>query len=279
MKYNPPKTAHHRSRISSARHIVPTFLLLITLLAGCATTGVNQGDVNLISMQEEWQLGQQLERDLNQQLRLSNDGAANAYVERIGQQIVRQTELANVPWTFHIVNDPAINAFNTPGGNIYVNTGLILAADNVAELAGVMAHEIAHGVARHGTERLTKTYGLNIGAGLLLGNDPSAYQQVLAQIAGTGAIASFSRNDEREADDLGVRYMYKAGYDPEGMATMFQKLLQQRQGRPGSVAQFFSTHPLTEERIRDVRREASQLPRRSLTMRDGDLQGIQRRLR
>ena len=272
------KTTHQRSFFSWQR-LVPALLLLLFMLTGCATTGVNRGDVNLISMEEEWQLGNQLEQDLNQQLRLGNDGTANAYIERIGQQIVRQTELANAPWSFHIVNDPAINAFNTPGGNVYVNTGLILAADNVAQLVGVMAHEIAHGVARHGTERLTKTYGLNIGAGLLLGSDPSAYEQVLAQIAGTGAIAKFSRNDEREADELGVRYMYQAGYDPEGMAQMFEKLLQQRQGRPSSVAQFFSTHPLTESRIREVRRAASQLPRRSLTLRDGDLQSIQRRLR
>lgn len=278
MLHIPLKATHPHSFFSWQR-IVPAVFLLLLMLTGCATTGVNRGDVNLISMEEEWQLGNQLERDLNQQLRLVNDGAANAYIERIGQQIVRQTELANVPWSFHIVDDPAINAFNTPGGNVYVNTGLILAADNVAQLVGVMAHEIAHGVARHGTERLTKTYGLNIGAGLLLGSDPSAYQQVLAQIAGTGAIAKFSRNDEREADELGVRYMYQAGYDPAGMAQMFEKLLQQRQGRPSSVAQFFSTHPLTESRIRDVRRAASQLPRRSLTLRDGDLQNIQRRLR
>lgn len=278
MLHIPLKTTHQRSFFSWQR-LVPALLLLLFMLTGCATTGVNRGDVNLISMEEEWQLGRQLEQDLNQQLRLVNDGTANAYIERIGQQIVRQTELANAPWSFHIVNDPAINAFNTPGGNVYVNTGLILAADNVAQLVGVMAHEIAHGVARHGTERLTKTYGLNIGAGLLLGSDPSAYEQVLAQIAGTGAIAKFSRNDEQEADELGVRYMYQAGYDPEGMAQMFEKLLQQRQGRPSSVAQFFSTHPLTESRIREVRRAASQLPRRSLTLRDGDLQSIQRRLR
>lgn len=278
MLHIPPNPTQPRSFFAWQR-LVPAVLLLLFVLTGCATTGVNRGDVNLISMEEEWQLGNQLEQDLNQQLRLVNDGAANAYIERIGQQIVRQTELANAPWSFHIVDDDAINAFNTPGGNVYVNTGLILAADNVAQLVGVMAHEIAHGVARHGTERLTKAYGLNIGAGLLLGSDPSAYEQVLAQIAGTGAIAKFSRDDEREADELGVRYMYQAGYDPAGMAQMFEKLLQQRQGRPSSVAQFFSTHPLTESRIRDVRRAASQLPRRSLTMRDGDLQNIQRRIR
>src|SRR6185503_13387117 len=101
-------------------------------------------------------------------------------------------------WEFHIVSDPEINAFNVPGGHVYVNTGLIMAADNTAELAGVMAHEISHGVARHGTERITKAYGLNLGLGQLLGQNPSLVKQLAAQIAAGGAVAKFSRDDERE---------------------------------------------------------------------------------
>ncbi len=241
---------------------VGTVVLSMMLLAGCATTGVNSGDVNLVSLEEEWQLGRQLESQLSSQVKLVNDAAMVNYVNQIGQRIVRQTELANVPWEFHVVNDPSINAFNVPGGHVYVNTGLIAQAANASELAGVMAHEIAHGVSRHGTERISKTYGLNLGAGLLLGQNPSALQQIAAQLIGTGAVAKFSRSDEREADRLGVRYMYQAGYDPKGMSTMFQKLLSQRKSRPSSVAQFFSTHPLTENRIQDVEIAASALPRK-----------------
>ncbi len=258
------------------------FLLLATVglaLGGCATTGVNSGDFNLVSLDEEWQLGQQLERDISQQVDVLNDATLTSYVNRIGQRLVAKTELRRQPWRFYVVKDDAINAFNVPGGIVYVNTGLIAATGNTAELAGVLAHEISHGVSRHGTERLTKAYGLNIGAGLLLGQDPGLASQIAAQIVGGGAIAKFSRDDEREADRLGVRFMAQAGYNPEGMATMFDKLMADRQRRPSSVEQFFSTHPLTEERIATVRREARKYPTRGLTTNDGQYANIRARAR
>lgn len=247
-------------------------------LVGCASSGVNKGDFNLVSYEEEWQIGAQLERDIARQMQILNDPTTTAYVGRIGQRIVAQTELAQAPWKFHVVADPQINAFNVPGGHVYVNTGLICATDNVAELAGVMAHETAHGVARHGTEQLTKAYGANILAGLLLGGNPPIYQQILTQIVAGGTFAKFSRDAEREADHLGVVYMYNAGYDPHGMATMFQELIERRQRQPGAVEEFFSSHPLTEERIANVRAQIQQLPpRQGLVLRDAEFQSIQRR--
>jgi len=225
------------------------------LLGACATSGVNAGQVNLISLQEEWSLGQRLAQDLRGKLRLVDDRQAVGYVSQVGGRIVAQTELANLPWHFHIVADPEVNAFAVPGGQVYVNTGLIGAAGNVAEFSGVLAHEIAHGVARHGTEQLSRAYGLQIVAGLVLGENPSVYEQILAQIVGNGAMAKFSRDDEREADALGVTYMSEAGYDPHGMPQIFQVLLTDRRSRPGSVARFFRSHPLTEARIRDVNAE------------------------
>lgn len=242
------------------RYYAFLFVPLVVLVAGCATTGVNRGDINLVSLEEEWQLGQKLEADIARQLPLVNDRAALAYINEMGRRIVAQTEMANLPWKFHIVADPSINAFNIPGGHVYVHTGLIEQAGSAAELAGVMAHEISHGVARHGTERLTKAYGLNIVASLLLGQNPAVYQQILAQIIGTGAIAKFSRSDENEADVLGVRYMYEARYNPQGMISMFRTLLDQRQRRPSSIEQFFATHPLSEDRIENVRSEIRKLP-------------------
>ena len=263
------------------RFSISTFVLSLAFvslpLAGCATLGLD--DFNLISLEEEWAMGEQLERDVAQQVRLSNDRTLNNYISRLGQQVVAQTPMANLPWRFHVVEDDAINAFNVPGGLVYVNTGLIAAADNTAELMGVISHEIAHGVERHGTERLTKAYGLNAGAAILLGQDPGLAGQIAAQVAGGGAIAKFSRDAEREADRLGVRYMARAGYNPEGMATMFQKLIADRQRSPGSVEQFFSTHPLTEDRIRDVRSEARKYPTRGLTTNDGQFSSMRARAR
>lgn len=253
-------------------------VLVALAVAGCASSGVNQGDVNLISLEQEWQLGQQLERDLARQLSINNDSVINGYVDRLGRRLVAETEMANLPWKFHVVNSPEVNAFNIPGGHVYVHTGLIANTDNVAELAGVMAHEIAHGVSRHGTEQLTRVYGLNILAGALLGNDPATYERILAQIVGTGTIARFSRSAEEESDRLGVRYMYDAGYDPDGMVTMFEELLEQRRRRPSSVDQFFSSHPLTEDRIRTAREMAAQLPPKSgLVTRDPAYQSVRQR--
>ncbi|HSL85167.1 MAG TPA: M48 family metallopeptidase [Thermoanaerobaculia bacterium] len=274
-----PTHRHHDPSHRALAAVLAAVLALSALLAAaCASSGVNQGDFNLVSLEEEWRLGQQLERDLAQKLRLVNDRAALSYVNRVGQRIVNQTEMRNLPWKFHIVADPEINAFNIPGGHVYVNTGLIGAADNVSEFTGVLAHEISHGVARHGTEQLTRSYGLSIVAGLVLGENPAVYQQILAQIVGTGALAKFSRNAEREADRLGVTYMARAGYDPMGMATMFEELLRRRGSQPGAVGQFFATHPLTEERIRDVRAQAQGIDRSRLASRDQGYQNLRQRV-
>jgi predicted Zn-dependent protease len=271
MRYPPPL-----HRLLAVTLLTP---LLATVLAGCATSGVNQGDFNLISLSEEWELGRRLEGDLARELTLLRDATVHGYVDRVGQALVRRTTMAELPWTFHVVEDPAINAFNIPGGHVYVNTGLIAAAPDVASFAGVMGHEISHGVARHGTEQLSKAYGFQLLAGLVLGQDPATYEQILAQIVAGGTFASFSRDAEREADQLGVRTLYEAGYDPSGMARMFEVLLAQRQRQPGSVQQFFSSHPLTETRIRDVRDQAAGLPpKQGLIRTDAGFQQIQRRV-
>lgn len=264
-------------RIRYAFFVAP--VVLAVWLAGCAGLGLGTGDVNLISIEEEWEMGRQLEAEIAREMDLVRDQAALSYVNQVGQRIVGQTNMRELPWEFHIVDDPAINAFNIPGGHVYVHTGLIEAAGNASELAGVMAHEIAHGVERHATERLTQAYGLSIIAGLVLGQNPGILEQIVAQIAGTGAIASFSRGDEREADELGVRYMFNAGYNPEGMADMFRTLLEERQRRPSRLEQFFSTHPLTEDRIQAIERQIAGLPNRSdLITQDRGFQNLQNRV-
>lgn len=253
-------------------------LAVILLAAGCASSGISSGDFNLISIEEEWQLGQQLERDLARQLSIDNDSVINGYVDRLGRRLVAQTPMANLPWEFHVVDSDEINAFNIPGGHVYVNTGLIARTESVAELAGVLAHEISHGVERHGTEQLTRVYGLNLLAGVLLGNDPATYERILAQIIGTGTVARFSRGAEREADALGVRFMYDAGYDPRGMVSMFETLLAERRRSPNAVDQFFASHPLTEDRIEDTQARIAELPAKSgLVTRDPAFQNVRQR--
>lgn len=253
-------------------------VVLSLLVAGCASGGLG-GGFNLLSVEQEWELGRQLEQDAAKQLRLVRDRSVVGYVDAMGQRLVRHTPFAELPWKFHVVDDPAINAFNLPGGHVYVHTGLIAAAENASELAAVMAHEIAHGVSRHGTENVTRAYGATVIAGLLLGEDPQTHERLAAEILAGGALAKFSRDAEREADRLGMRTMYEAGYDPRGMAGIFETLLEQRQRRPNAVSTFFSTHPLTESRIAEARQMSDELPRRSgLVTRDRQLPAVQREI-
>ena len=245
------------------KHIHSTVVavaLVSILAAGCGSGGAGK-DFNLISIEEEWQLGQKLSGEIAQQVHFNNDPAVNAYVRSLGQKIVASSPAPfnQLPWDFHVVEDPAINAFAIPGGHVYVNTGLIASAENASELAGVMAHEISHVVARHTTEQISRQYGLSVLAGLVLGQDPGVVSQIAAQIVAGGALARFSRDAEREADELGIQAMHRAGYDPRGMAAMFRLLLQHQQSQPGRVEQFFATHPTTEERIRDAENRAAQL--------------------
>jgi predicted Zn-dependent protease len=260
------------------RNTALAVVLASLLAAGCGSTG-GAGDFNLISIEEEWQLGNQLSQDVEKQVRLNNDPAVNAYVRDMGQKIVAQAAppFNQLPWNFHVVQDDSINAFAIPGGHVYVNTGLIKNAATASQLAGVMAHEISHVLARHSTEQLSRQYGLSVIAGAVLGQNPGQLTQIAAQIVAGGALARFSREAEREADNIGIQAMAAAGYNPNGMAAMFEVLLAQRQGQPGRLEQFFSTHPLTEERVRDARARAAQLGDRGITD-EPQYQDIRRRV-
>ena len=164
----------------------------------------------------------------------------------------KTTPLANRPFDFHIVDDPSVNAFSLPGGHIYINTGLIGAANKADELAGVIAHEESHVVARHVIKQAEQAQEISAVGSILLGQNPGVLQQLVAQILAGGAMARFSRGDEKEADDLGLKYMAAAGYNPRGMLDMFQNLLSMEKSRPGAVARFFQDHPGTQDRINDI---------------------------
>lgn len=260
----------------------PLLLVLVFALAPgctCASDSVNRGDLNLVSLDDEWALGQDLAAEVDAQVRPVPDPEVQAYVDRMGAALAAQTELADRPWTFTVVEDPAVNAFALPGGHVYVNSGLVLAAESAAELASVVGHEVAHGVARHATERMVKAYGLNLVAGLVLGESPGLAEQVVAGLVGQGALARFSRKDELEADGLGLRYMAEAGYDPDGMAAMFETLLETRERRPLLFERWFQSHPLTESRIEAAVAAAEALPEPARPApTDSDFARVQRRL-
>ncbi len=246
-----------------------TFVGSAAILPGCATIA----GTNYYSVEEEWQMGRQVEAELNSQLRLVNDRALTQYVQSMGQRMVQQTTLSGQRWRFYVVADDAINAFNAPGGLIYVNTGLIKRVGSAAELAGAIAHEVGHGVARHGTSRLSKYNDANAVAGAVMGQNPGAAKQVAAQIVAQGTFASFSRGAEREADKLGVQLMAATGYNPEGLVRLLQRLAEQGEG--GGVA-FLRTHPLSSERAASVRALARSVNSNGLRMNESGFDAAKR---
>jgi len=247
---------------------------LLLLVAACGSGGIGGS----ISLDEEWQLGNQAAAQVEQQVQLVNDPQARAYVQMVGERIHAVTPLANRPFEYKIVNDSTVNAFALPGGHIYVNAGLIQQADRVDMLAGVLAHETSHVVARHALKQVQQAQEINIIGSILLGQNPNALAQIAAQILAGGAMARFSRADEKQADDMGLDFMAQAGYDPHGMLDMFQKLLSLEQTRPGAVARFFQDHPGTQDRIEDITGRLSRMSRTSGIVDDPEYQVIRRRL-
>lgn len=202
------------------------------------------------SQEKEIALGRQLSMQIEQQVKLVEDPVITEYVNRVGQNIVLHSD-AKIPFTIKVIQSDEVNAFALPGGYFYVNTGLILAADNESELAGVMAHEIAHVAARHAMENSGKGTLMNYGilAGIIFGGPiASTILQNVGGIGGSLAFFKFTRGAEMEADKLGVQYLYAAGYDPTAMATMFEKLASQNRKKKSSLAKLFSTHPQAVDR-------------------------------
>ncbi|MGI8641612.1 MAG: M48 family metalloprotease [Pyrinomonadaceae bacterium] len=197
------------------------------------------------SQEKEIAIGRQLSLEVEQQSKLVEDPLVTEYVNRVGQNVVLHSD-AKIPFTIKVIDSDEVNAFALPGGYFYVNKGLILAADNESELAGVMAHEIAHVAARHAMENQGKGTLINYAAlaGIIFGGPiVSTVLQNGGGIMAGLAMLKFSRGAEVEADNLGVQYLYAAGYDPTAMSTMFEKLASKNKKKPGAVAKLFSTHP------------------------------------
>ena len=218
---------------------------------------VGQG-VNFYSLEKEIALGKQLAQEVEREAKVVNDPIIAEYVNRIGQNLVRNSD-AKVPFTIKVLDSEEVNAFALPGGFFFVNTGLILKAESEAELAGVMGHEIAHVAARHGTRAATRGELAQIGmiaASIALPYGWTGY--AIRQGAGLAipmGFLTFSRANEREADHLGLQYMYKAGYDPMAFVDFFEKIETLEKKKPGTVAKVFSTHPMTDDRIKAAQDE------------------------
>jgi predicted Zn-dependent protease len=213
---------------------------------------INKGIIAKMSgsTEKEVKLGRELAAEVDRQAKFIDDPMITEYVNRVGQNIVLHSD-TKIPFTIKVIDSDEVNAFALPGGFFYVNKGLILVADNEAEVAGVMAHEIGHVAARHAVENQTKASLLEylaMGTSIFLGGIPGMIYQNTAGLGLLGIFMKFSRSAEEEADKLGVQYMYAAGYDPSAMATMFEKLEAKNKKKPGLISRAFASHPAPPDR-------------------------------
>lgn len=216
--------------------------------------------MNFYSIEKEIALGRIMAEEVEHQAKVVDDSIIAEYVNRVGQNLVRNSD-AKVPFTIKVLDSDEVNAFALPGGFFFVNTGLILKADSESELAGVMAHEIAHVAARHGTRQASRGQLANIASFplIFLGGWTGYGVRQGAGLAIPLGFLNFSRAFEREADYLGLQYLYKTGYDPTSFVEFFEKIQSMEMRRPGSVSKLFSTHPLTDDRIKVSQEEIQKI--------------------
>lgn len=233
---------------------------LLAVAANCSLTQRAEAELvvakALVSDEQESQLGEQIHQELHAQgVKLSTDPVVTQYAERLLAQI---TPLAkkdrHTTWHVHVIDDPkTVNAFATPGGHLYLYTGLLLTADNESEVMGVLSHEVGHVVARHAARSMVAQYGLSAIASLALGQNPNLLEQVAAAVVANGTLLAHSRADENEADLYAVRYSAAAGYDPRGIAMFFRKLPGKNDNpKTQRLLSYLQTHPATPDRIEHV---------------------------
>jgi beta-barrel assembly-enhancing protease len=227
---------------------------------GNRKVGCDRGLGNWYSLEKQIEMGRGYAQQVESTTKLITDPEITEYINRIGQNLVRNSD-AQVPFTIKVVDTDDINAFALPGGFFYVDTGLILAADNEAELAGVMAHEIAHVAACHLARENTRGQLMQLASIPLIfvGGGIGYAAQSLASMAIPMGFLKFARSFESEADFLGVEYLYRAGYDPQALTSFFEKIKAMEKHKPGTLAKTFETHPQTPDRIAKTQQEINTL--------------------
>jgi beta-barrel assembly-enhancing protease len=223
---------------------------------GNRNVGCGRGVGNWYSVERQVAMGRQFAQQVESQVKLVNDPVVGEYVNRIGQNLVRNSD-AQVPFTIKVIDSDVVNAMALPGGFFYVNSGLILAADEEAEVAGVMSHEIAHVAACHAAREISRANLMQIASlpFIFFGGAIGYAAYETSGLAGMMGILKFSRNFEAEADYLGVEYMYRAGYDPSAFVSFFEKIQAMEKKKPGTISKAFDTHPQNADRIEKSQEE------------------------
>lgn len=264
--------------------------LLLSLCIGCVSVNTlgNAGntiikelsDVNVFTDAEELRFGQEYVAQHERNVRLYRDPVVTNYINDLGQSLAQYSKRNNITYTFKVVETKGVNAYAIPGGFIYVHLDLIRAAKSESELAAVLGHEIGHIVGRHSMKRLTQVYSIEILKQLILDENSSDFQKLVADVLAAGLLFRYSRDAECESDFYGVQNVYDAGISPEGAATFFDTLRAIQGREPSSLEKFLSTHPMPSERVVNVRNQIAGLPPKSgLRTDSARFQQIKRRIR
>ncbi|MBI5267329.1 MAG: M48 family metalloprotease [candidate division Zixibacteria bacterium] len=243
------------------KSVVVLVAAFVMVLTGCVTTGPGgKKSFVIIPVSQELAIGQGMAAQVGTSEKALADTAWQSYLVEVGRKVVRVCDRQDIEYHFTVIESDQVNAFAAPGGYVYFYTGLLREMDNEAEMAAVMAHEISHVVARHGVKRLQAALGATLAYELVFGGDKGGEALKAAVYVGLGlAFAGYSRDAEREADDFGIQYMVKAGYDPNGAIGMFEKLAALGSGSSSIFEQLSSSHPETSERIENARKEISEI--------------------
>jgi predicted Zn-dependent protease len=242
-------------------------LTLAAATAGCA-----------ISTQQEVQMGTEYAQQINAQLPIIKDPEIVRYINVLGDSIARLADDRSLQWQFFVVNSSEVNAFAVPGGYVYVNRGLVERAQKMDQLAGVLGHEIGHVVRRHSVKQMEQAQGANIGVTLACVLTQICNNQATAaaiNVGGTALFAKFSRDDEAQADEEGVKNVVRAGIDPRGIPEMFQILINERERSPSTVDAWFATHPLEEDRVQATQAQIAKISPAILNTLTKDSQSFQ----
>lgn len=249
-----------KSRAVSIQMVGVCLLVVAGLVvSGCET--LDGQPINLLTTQDEMRMGAQLSDQVRQQEKVLQDPQIQQYLDEIGARLAAVAPRQDVTYQFEVIDAPdTVNAFALPGGYLYVYTGLMKLCENEAELASVMAHEIAHVAAHHHGESLTRQYGVQILRDLVLGENAGTAARVTADLVGTGVMMRYSRENEREADWLGMNMLVRAGYNPDAMVSFMRKLVAADQQGGGRMLPLFASHPPTQERLQSLQNLANQFP-------------------
>lgn len=278
------KRSNEISRMSIRTHarlwLAAALVFGALAVSGCATgpgaTATRAAADVLLPVPEEERLGRQMRPEVLKEFKLLDNAEVQNYVKNLGAKVVRAAgnKPSGLTYSFAVIDGNEVNAFTTPGGDIFIFTGLIKAASNEAELVGVIAHEVAHVTNRHIAERLVASYGLQTLIDAALGRNASTLAQLGATLGAQGYLLKYSRDHETEADTSGLQYMVRAGYNPEGFVTFFQKL----KSRGGGGVEFLSSHPLPDSRIRNARAIISKMSSKPTELGEASLQEIKKKL-